>query len=159
MVFIIEMARLACKKKNWAYAAHILPVSCPYPTFRAAVRFSYGFTGSAASTILLRGMLYKFEWKSWARRHDVGGIALSPQGRRAEATRWSCSKRTSRRLHGHRAFSSEPLHESCTGSVRFPCGGCGDCTATALKLHDFPGLPPRANSRNGTISIRRYPAL
>ncbi|XP_041369634.1 CCN family member 3-like [Gigantopelta aegis] len=33
-----------------------------------------------------------------------------------------------------RTISAQPLHRSRTGSVRFPCG---DCTATALKLHDF----------------------
>ena len=45
------------------------PVSCPYPPFRAAsvrrqeaaVRFSYGFTGAAVSTILFSAKLYKFE--------------------------------------------------------------------------------------------------
>ena len=50
--------------------------------------------------------------KPVARRHFVGGIAQSP--------------------HGHRA-KADPR----TGSVRFPYGGCGDCTATALTLHDF----------------------
>ena len=80
----------------------------------AAVRVSYGFTGSAASTIWFSEKFYKFEKnrKPVARRHVVSGIAQSP--------------------HGHRA-KADPR----TGSVRFPCGGCGDCTATALTLHDF----------------------
>ena len=69
----------------------------------------------------LRG-LYDLVWrevlqiwknrKTVARRHVVGGIAQSP--------------------HGHRA-KADPH----TGSVRFPCGGCRDWTATALTLHDF----------------------
>ena len=75
----------------------------------AAVRFSYGFTGSAASTIWFSEKLDKFgkNRKPVARRHVVGGNAQSP--------------------HGHRA-KADPR----TGSVRFPCGGCGDWTATAL---------------------------
>ena len=50
----------------------------------AAVRFLYGFTGSAASTIWFSKKFYKFEGKNRktvARRHVVGGIAQSPHGR------------------------------------------------------------------------------
>ncbi|XP_030840777.1 probable ATP-dependent RNA helicase DDX58 [Strongylocentrotus purpuratus] len=47
------------------------------------------------------------------------------------------AEKTAQRLHGHRAFSAQPLHGSCTSSVLFPCGGCRDCTGVALKLHDF----------------------
>ena len=130
------------------------PVSCPYPPFRAAsarpparqeaaVRFTYGFTGSAASTIWFSEKFYQFEEEknrmTVARRHVVGGIAQSPQGHRAKA-------------------------DPRTGSVRFPCGGCGDCTATALTLHDLrtlsaqslygftPGCP-----RGPLEEIARYP--
>ena len=123
------------------------PVSCPYPPFRgasvrppcmrrqeAAVRFSYGFTGSAASTIWLAGSYTNFKnRKSVARRHVVGGIALSPHGHRAEAAR----SKTARWRHGHRTISAQPLHGSRTGSVRLSSGGCGDCTATPPRLHDF----------------------
>ena len=54
---------------RWVYGAHILPVS-PYPCGlceaslrrqEAAVRFSYGFTGSAASRIWFNEKFYKFE--------------------------------------------------------------------------------------------------
>ena len=84
----------------------------------AAVRFLYGFTGSAASTIWLSEEFYKFEknCKPVAHRHVVGGIAQSP--------------------HGH-LVKADPR----TGSVRFLCRGCGDCTATALTLHDFHTIP------------------
>ena len=46
------------------------------------MRFSYGFTGSAALTILFREKLNKFEKnrKPVARIHVVGGIAQSPHG-------------------------------------------------------------------------------
>ena len=98
------------------------------------------------STIWLSEKFHKFEGKKYrktvARRHAVGGIAQSP--------------------HEHRA-KADPR----TGSVRFPCRGCGDCTATALTLHIFrtisaqslygftPGCP-----RNPVIEeMARWPSI
>ena len=57
--------------------------------------------------------------KTVARRHVVDGIAQSP--------------------HGHSAKGDPRM-----GSVRFPCGGCGDWTATALTLHDFRTISAQA---------------
>ena len=85
------------------------PVACPYPPFpcglheaslrrqEGAVRFSYGFTGSAASTIWFSEKFYKFEknCKTVVRRHVAGGIAQSPLGLR------TISVRRLRRLHGN----------------------------------------------------------
>ena len=105
------------------------PVSCPYPPFRAASArppceagggCMWDFRTDARAPRPLRfgvawslkNLKKKKNRKPVARRHVVGGIAQSQ--------------------HGHRAKA-----DPCTGSVRFPCGGCGDCTATALTLHDF----------------------
>ena len=57
---------------------------------------SRALRGSAASTILFRRKLYKFEKnrKPVVCGHVVGIIAQSPHGYRAEDSRWSCSKRT-----------------------------------------------------------------
>ena len=77
----------------------------------AAVRFSYGFTGSAASTIWFSEKFYKLQ------------NIVSP---------WTCVVGVAQFPHGHRAKGDHH-----TGSIRFPCGGCGDCTATALTFHDF----------------------
>ena len=71
--------------------------------------------------------------KSVARSHVVGGIAQSLHGQRAEAAR----SKTARWRHGHLTISAQPLHGGRTGSVRLSSGGCGDCTATPLRLHDF----------------------
>ena len=71
--------------------------------------------------------------KSIARRHVVGGIAQSPHGQGAESTH----SKMARWRHHHHTIFVQPLHESRTGSVRLPSGGCGDCTATPLRLHDF----------------------
>ena len=129
------------------YGARILTVS-PFPCgLRTDSRAPRGF---AASKILFRRKLYKFE-KSKVRRHAVGviaqsrtGIAQRTRADRAANARFSVNMeankkrlKTAWRLHGHRAFSAQPLHGSRTGSVRFPCVGCGDDTATALKLHDI----------------------
>ena len=72
----------------------------------AAVRFSYGFTGSAASTIWFTKKFYKC-LRTVVRRHVVGGIAQFPH----------CG--TVRRAILARA------------PVRFLCRGCGDWTAIA----------------------------
>ena len=101
------------------------PVSCPYPPFRAASarppcggrRRLWDFRMDSRVPRPLRfGLARSFtnlkNRKTVARRHVVDGIAQSP--------------------HGHSA-KGDPR----TGSVRFPCGGCGDWTATALTLHDF----------------------
>ena len=119
-VSVLPSSHLACDGSTE-------PVSCPYPPFRAASarppcggrRRLWDFR-----TVIheLRG-LYDLDqrevlqiWKNrkpvLARRHVIGNIAQSP--------------------HGHRA-KADPR----TGSVRFPCGSCRDCTATALTLHDF----------------------
>ena len=71
--------------------------------------------------------------KSVARRHVIGGIAQSPHGHHAEAAR----SKTARWCHDHRSISAQLLHGSRTGSLGLPYGGCGDCTATPLRLHDF----------------------
>ena len=93
-----------------------------------AVRFLYGFTGSAASTILFSLKLYKLKnCKSVDRRHVVDGIAQSPYGHRTEAV---LSKMAV-------APRSPHFFRSRTGFVPLPSGGCGDCTATPLRLHDF----------------------
>ena len=136
-----------------------------YPPFRAAsVRPPCGGRGwlwdfctdcSVASTILFSGKLYKFEnRKSVAHRHVVGGIAQSPHGHRAEAAR----SNTARWCHGHRTISAQPLHGSRTGSARLPSRGCGDCTISIQSLHAasvriYPGLAPRARTRNRTMLI------
>ena len=68
--------------------------------------------------------------KSVTRRQIVGGIAQSPHGYLAEAAR-------SKTRHGHRTISAQPLPGCRTGSERWPSGGCEDCAATSLRLHDF----------------------
>ena len=105
------------------------PVSCPYPPFRAAsvrrqeaaVRFSYGFTGSAASTIWFSE---KFNQFGKIVRHVVGGIAQSSHGLRM------ISVRGLRRLHGN-----------CTDIARFPYNLC------TVSVRIYPGLPPRPRRR------------
>ena len=39
--------------------------------------------------------------------------------------------------HSHRIISAQTLYGGRTSSVRFLCGICVDCTATAPALHDF----------------------
>ena len=88
-------------------------------------------------TVALAGSYTNLKGGKWgggeARRHVVGGIAQPPDGHRAEAARSNMS----RWRHGHRSIAAQPLHGSRTGSVRLRSGGCGDCTATPLRLQDF----------------------
>ena len=115
-----------------------------------AVRFSYVFTGSATSGPLwfcLAGSYTNLKnRKSVDRRHVVGGIAQSPHRQRTETAR----SKTVRWRHGHR--------------TRLPSGGCGNCTATPLiagfpynlraaSVRIYPGLPPRACTRNCTMLV------
>ena len=122
------------------------PVSYPYPPFRAAYarppcggkRRLWAFlTVSRAPWPLrfcLTGSYTNLKYrKSVAHRHVVGGIAQSPHGHRAEAA----YSKMARWRHGHRSISAQPLHGCSAVSVRLPSGGCGDCTATPLRLHDF----------------------
>ena len=120
------------------------PVSCPYPPFRAAsVRAPCGrppcggrrrlwdfCTDSRASRplrfCLVGGYTNLKNQKSVARRHVVGGIAQCPH---AQKRHGSATVTT--------PISAQLLHRSRMGSVRLPSGGCGDCTATPLRLHDF----------------------
>ena len=117
---LMPSSHLACD-------GYMEPVSCPYPPFRAASgrrpcggrrRLWDLRTDSRAPRPLWFGLARSFtNLKTLlARRHVGGGIAQSP--------------------HGHPA-KADPR----TGSVRFPCGGCGDCTATALTLHDSVQSP------------------
>ena len=118
------------------------PVSCPYPPFRAAsarrqeaaVRYLYRSQAPRPLRFCLAGSYTNLKYrKSIARWHAVGGIAQSLHGHHAEAAR----SKTARWRHGHRTISAQRLHGSRTGSIRLPSGGCGDCTATPLRLHDF----------------------
>ena len=121
------------------------PVSCPYPPFRAAStrppcggrRRLWDFRTDSRAPRPLRFCLARSytnlkNRKSVARRHVVGGIAQSPHRHRAEAAR----SKTAEWRHGH-LISTQPLYRSRMGSVRLPSGGCGDCTATPLRLRDF----------------------
>ena len=122
------------------------PVSCPYPPFRAASPSSpcgdrrrlWDFrTDSRAPRpvrfCLARSYTNMKNRKSVARIHVVGGIAQSPHWHRAEAER----SKTARWRQSHRTISAQSLHGSRTGSVRLPSGGCGDCTADPMRMHDF----------------------
>ena len=122
------------------------PVSCPYPPFCAASarppcggrRWLWDFCMDSRAPRPLQFCLagsytYLKNRKSVACRHVIGGIAQAPHGHRAETAR----SKTARWCHGHCTISAQPLHGSRTGSVRLPSGGCGDCTATPLRLHDF----------------------
>ena len=125
---------------------HIRPamgLRSPYPPFRAASarprcggrRRLWGFrTDSRAPRPLwfcLAGSYTNLKnRKSVARRHVVGGIWH--HNPRAEAAR----SKTAWWRHGHCTISAQPLHGSHTGSVWLPSGGCGECTATPLRLHD-----------------------
>ena len=122
------------------------PVSCPYIPFCAASmrppcggrRRLWDFcTDSRAPwplRLCLAGSYTNLKnRKSVARRHVLVGIAQSPHGHHAEAAR----SKTARWCHGHRTISALPLHGSCAGSIRILSGGCGDCMATPLRLHDF----------------------
>ena len=131
----------------------------PYPLFHvasvrrqeAALRFSYGFTGSTASKMLFSGKLHKFEnrnHKSVARRYVVGGMH-------------GHSTISAQPLHSHRTISVQPLHGHHTGSVRFPCRGY----ETARQLHDFHTISAQPlyrftwaclrgpRTRNGTMLV------
>ena len=118
--YVLEHHEAVMPSSHLACDGSVGPVSCPYPPFRAASAEAGGGCEIFVWIHGLRGLydLVQREvlqiWKNRktvARRRVVGGIAQSP--------------------HGHRA-KADPR----TGSVRFPCGGCGDWTATALTLHD-----------------------
>ena len=135
-----------CLVTHLACDGYTEPVSCPYSPFRAASarppcggrRRLWDFRTNSRALLPLRfGLARSFtnlkNRKPVAPWHVVGGIAQSP--------------------HGHRA-KADPR----TGSVRFQCGGCGDCTATALTSHNvpvriYPGLPPRPCRRNCTMPV------
>ena len=96
-----------------------MPVS-PFPCslreaslrrLEATARFSYGFTGSAASTIWFSEKFYKFEKnrKTVALTHVVGGIAQSPHGHRAKADPRTGSVRFPD-LHAEAAETGRQLH-------------------------------------------------
>lgn len=60
------------------------------------------------------------------------------------------------------APAQSPQHlEACTNAIQFPCGICGDCTASALASLDFRkisaqpqyGLSLRAHVRNCTMPV------
>ena len=114
------------------------PVSCPYPLFRGGRRRLLGFHMDSRAPWPLRFCLAGSytnlkNHKSVARRHVIGGISQSQHRHRAETAR----SKTAWWRHGHRTISAQPLHGSCAGSAQLPSGGCGDCTATPLRLHDF----------------------
>ena len=98
--------------------------------------------------------LYKFEKnrKSVAHRHVVGGIAQSPHGHRAEPE----AAKTAEWCHGHSNISAQPLHRSRMGSVSLPSGGCGNCTATPLRLDDFHTISAQPLSRGPIQEIARW---
>ena len=116
--------------------------------------------------------------KPISRRHVVWGTAQSPHGHLAEALRWSCSKRTifqltcrqniaqnstaatrwprllcatsARKQHGLPTISvrrARRLHGYCTDIARFPYN------LRAASVRICPGLPPRANTSNGTMLL------
>ena len=92
------------------------------------MRFLYGFTGSAASTIWFSEKFYKFEKnrKPVARRNVVGGIAQSPHGHRAKAdprtgcVQFSCEGRSPHGLRTIFVRRLRRLHGNCTDIAGFP---------------------------------------
>ena len=114
----------------WVYGACVLPMDTPLsvPPPCGGRRRLWNFCMDSRAPRPLRFCL-----ASEACRHIVGGIAESPHGHREEAVR----SKTVTEAAQHRTISAQPLYGSRTGSVRFQCGGCGHCTATALRLYDF----------------------
>ena len=107
----------------------------------AAVRFLYGFTGSAASTILFSGKLYKFE-----NRRYVGGIAQSLHAQKR---------------HGGATVTAPSPRSLCTEATRAPYEYCLEAAETARQLHwdcticiQSPcSLCTRARLRNCTMLV------
>ena len=116
---VVETGGIGC-----SYAPFRFGLFCPYPPFRAA-------------SVRSGGWRRLWDFRTDDRRHVVGGIAQSLHGHCTEAAHSKTKMHAARSPHGHRTISAQPLHGSRTGSVWFSCRGCGVCTATALRLHDF----------------------
>ena len=132
------------------YPARISPFPCGLREAslrrqEAAVRFSYGFTCSAASTIWFREKFYKFEKnrKPVARIHPY------------TCRRWHCTIPArapceGRSPHGLRTISVRRLrrlHGNCTDIARFPYN------LRTVSVRIYPGLPPRPRRRNRTMPV------
>ena len=116
-ILVQETSESLMPSSHLACDGSMKPVSCPYLAPAEAgggceiVIWIHGLRG--LYDLVQREVLQiQKNHETVAHRHVVGGIAQTP--------------------HGHRAKA-----DPCTDSVRFPCGVCGDCTATAMTLHNI----------------------